>query len=279
MSDINMIAFDLDGTLLENWRQVDAVLIEVLQNIKRRYDVRFIAASARPPRSIDAVLQDDLFDDLRVAYNGSVVYRVSTREVLQAHHIPNTIAQQSYRLIKEMLPASNCTLESDDRWYIEDYNPDIKNFIEENDFQPPGEQPLCEDLLCRLPVTTLFFMSDDTERCLLIQQSLQTLYASEIHTMLQRGSMQYRSHFFRLSSNVNKLTGIAAVAQRYGIPLTQVMAIGDGLNDREMIEGAGVGVLIDSEAGLSEIKAHIRLARREELAAFLTGYFTAAISG
>jgi len=46
-------------------------------------------------------------------------------------------------------------------------------------------------------------------------------------------------------SRINKSVGIAAVIERLGIPREHVVAFGDGLNDLEMLEFAGLAVAIE----------------------------------
>lgn len=46
------------------------------------------------------------------------------------------------------------------------------------------------------------------------------------------------------ASETTKGTGLAALASRLGIPREEVMAVGDNFNDREMLDWAGVGVVM-----------------------------------
>jgi hydroxymethylpyrimidine pyrophosphatase-like HAD family hydrolase len=48
-----------------------------------------------------------------------------------------------------------------------------------------------------------------------------------------------------MNKSCSKATGLRALAQRLDISMDQVMAIGDGINDREMIEAAGWGVAME----------------------------------
>jgi Cof subfamily protein (haloacid dehalogenase superfamily) len=45
-----------------------------------------------------------------------------------------------------------------------------------------------------------------------------------------------------MNKSCSKATGLTALAQRLDISMDQVMAIGDGINDREMLQAAGWGV-------------------------------------
>lgn len=48
-----------------------------------------------------------------------------------------------------------------------------------------------------------------------------------------------------MALGVNKAAGLAIVAQRYGISPTEVIAFGDGNNDVQMLEWAGLGIAMD----------------------------------
>jgi hypothetical protein len=52
---------------------------------------------------------------------------------------------------------------------------------------------------------------------------------------------------------VNKAKGLALVAEKLGIDRRDVLAIGDGSNDREMIEWAGYGVAMGNSP--ADVKA------------------------
>ncbi|MBQ2917467.1 MAG: HAD-IIB family hydrolase, partial [Clostridia bacterium] len=45
------------------------------------------------------------------------------------------------------------------------------------------------------------------------------------------------------NKNVNKWTAIEALIERLGIKSEEVMAIGDNINDKEMVENAGIGIV------------------------------------
>ena len=49
-----------------------------------------------------------------------------------------------------------------------------------------------------------------------------------------------------MDRTVSKAVALSKIAQHYGIPMTQVMAIGDAPNDVGMLQAAGVGVAMDN---------------------------------
>lgn len=50
-----------------------------------------------------------------------------------------------------------------------------------------------------------------------------------------------------------KLRTLQDLSERYGVPVSRVVAIGDGANDREMVEAAGVGIAFRAKPALREV--------------------------
>ena len=50
-----------------------------------------------------------------------------------------------------------------------------------------------------------------------------------------------------------KLRTLQELSERYGVPTSQVVAIGDGANDRQTIEAAGVGIAFRAKPALREV--------------------------
>lgn len=70
--------------------------------------------------------------------------------------------------------------------------------------------------------------------------------------MLAVSLTEYEDRDFSLvdvnSAGTNKGTGLAELAARLGVHRTEVMAVGDNYNDREMLEWAGTGVVMGNAA-------------------------------
>jgi 5-amino-6-(5-phospho-D-ribitylamino)uracil phosphatase len=57
------------------------------------------------------------------------------------------------------------------------------------------------------------------------------------------------------ASGVNKARGVEAVCRRLGLSMSQVMTMGDSLNDLSMIEAAGIGVAMGNAQDIVKNKA------------------------
>jgi hydroxymethylpyrimidine pyrophosphatase-like HAD family hydrolase len=55
---------------------------------------------------------------------------------------------------------------------------------------------------------------------------------------------------------VSKAAALHYVAQAYGVPMEQVMAIGDAMNDVEMLQVSGIAVAVDNAHPAVKAAAH-----------------------
>ena len=85
-----------------------------------------------------------------------------------------------------------------------------------------------------------------------MRQVLETLSEHPAADLLSVSLTEYEHRDFSLvdicAGGTTKGTGLAAVASRLGIERAAVMAVGDNYNDREMLEWAGIGVVMANAA-------------------------------
>src|SRR5690242_8326814 len=82
---IRMVAVDLDGTLLNDSKQVSRQTIEALSGVARR-GIRVVIASARPPRSVRAFHAQLGLDTWTINYNGALIWDDVARRAI--YHQP-----------------------------------------------------------------------------------------------------------------------------------------------------------------------------------------------
>src|SRR5690348_9246349 len=70
---IRLVAVDLDGTLLNDSKQVTEQTAGALACLPER-DVKVVIASARPPRSVRHIYQSLGLDTLQINYNGALIW-------------------------------------------------------------------------------------------------------------------------------------------------------------------------------------------------------------
>jgi Cof subfamily protein (haloacid dehalogenase superfamily) len=104
-----------------------------------------------------------------------------------------------------------------------------------------------EEAITEDPIQVAYNGSVETMR-----ELRRVLLADPSCATLSTSLTEYNHRDFSLvdvcAPGTTKGTGLAALAHHLGISRTEVMAVGDNFNDREMLEWAGVGVLMGNAA-------------------------------
>ena len=234
--EIRLLALDLDGTLLNDSKKVSPQTIEGLACLAQR-DVRIVIASARPPRSVRHIYADLKLDTLQINYNGALIWdEPGGRAVFHrplAGKLVRGIIEMSRDLFEEVL----VSCEVMDRWYTDKV--EEKHTTETGRlFRPDVIAPLEE-----------FFEIDTTKLLLSAEPNIiSRLEAQLLENFGDRVTiLQTDEHLLQIAHpNVGKAQALQRVAGHYGVPMNQVMAIGDALNDVGMLQSAGIGVAMDN---------------------------------
>jgi len=230
-----ILALDLDGTLLRTDKTISSRTDRALEEVLSRGH-RAIVATARPPRTTEQLLGHRLPGAPRVYYSGALV-RI---EDGYPHNrtIPIEIARDIIDTFDDRAPAgSPISYEMDDHLYanqrLAPYNgmPDAHTVVDLAEPLPGPPVKIILDL-SRIddPGPILADLPDDV-RCVI---------ADGVIAMI-------------MHRDVSKAHGIGIVLDHWKEPFDRVIAIGDDLSDREMIQSAGVGVAMDN--GHDDIKA------------------------
>lgn len=79
-------------------------------------------------------------------------------------------------------------------------------------------------------------------RMLALEQALHDRLGLDVQTFVQKSPSYAGTMGEILRADANKWAAIGVVCERWGVPLDQVCAVGDDMNDLPMIRGAGLGV-------------------------------------
>ncbi|HEX2362324.1 MAG TPA: HAD hydrolase family protein [Jiangellaceae bacterium] len=224
-----LVALDVDGTILTYEDFFDPPRQRVIQAVRRTVDagVHVVLATGRSLHSTLPVLdQLGLTDGYVVCSNGAVVADVATRAPL---HVVTFDA-------------------SDPVQYFAEHIPDAVLAIEELGvgFRVTGDFPVGEldgrvtvvshDELLDEPVTRLVVRWPQGDR----ERLRRVAAASGLPSVDY--AIGYTAWLDIMPEGVSKASGLSTVCENLGLGRADVMAVGDGHNDMEMLAWAGVGV-------------------------------------
>ena len=253
-----MIAVDLDGTMLNSYGEVTENTKRVIkQTIQKGTDV--VIASGRSIDSIKSIAEEVGSSKYMIAGNGAVVYDIKSGKILYEKYIPkakalniikiceqNSIYYNIYtnksiiadslrynvlyyykeNLKKEDSKKTRITLVDNVQKYIEEMKDEkiMKIFICD------GTRSVFNSIIKKF--------SDMTE--------LDFLDISHMsRKIIKHGSIEVLIEYYYTEismKDVDKWYAIEFLINKLGIQKEEVMTIGDNMNDKKMIEEAGLGV-------------------------------------
>jgi Cof subfamily protein (haloacid dehalogenase superfamily) len=245
-----MVVTDMDGTLLdESGSRVSQRNIDALRRAGEA-GARVVIATGRPIWWLGPVI-DAGFSGTAVCMNGAVVYDIAAGEIIASSPL-TPLTMQNFVTDLEGQTAEFALA-------VERLGVSVQACIAEEHYDHPWAfgyfQRADRATLLGEPAAKLLVRGTGDSRSLAL--AARTAGADSVHITYSTddGLIEVAA------AGVNKGSALAALAERWGIDATDVIAFGDMPNDLEMLHWAGFGVAMgnahpDVAAIASEIGAH-----------------------
>ncbi|MFV0557919.1 MAG: sugar-phosphatase [Enterococcus sp.] len=232
---IKLIAIDIDGTLLNDQRQLTPTVKSAL-NQARQQGVKVVLCTGRPiPGIQDLLIELELLgvEDYAITYNGSLVQNTHNGQIISQHGID----YEQYIEIEMMARKLNVHFHASGEDAIYTANRDISPYtvFESSLVNMPVKYRTQEEMNGITIVKTM--MIDEPEILAAANAKLPEAFR-EKYTVVK--SAPY--YLEVLNKNANKGIAVKALADYLGIKQEETMAIGDNENDLAMIDYAGISV-------------------------------------
>lgn len=232
---IQAVALDVDGTLLDSDHRLRETVKEALCDLVAN-DTHVILATARGPRILAAVLRELPFSPLLVCFSGGWIGEIERESLVPKRamldkRLSMVVARSIVASALELNVEPNVFTAS--TWRARAITPEI---ILEG--QITGCSPsISSDLLDggEEPNKILLITGEDESN-----QALHTI-ADSMQSVCN-SAFSKPNYLEIVPVGVHKAAGLAHLSGMLGLNLTQVAAIGDGLNDLEMLREAGLGI-------------------------------------
>ena len=260
-----IIAIDLDGTLLNSFGEITPRTKEVLKQAIDK-GIQIVLASGRPISAIENIASEIGSNEYLISGNGALVYDIQNEEVIYDKFLSkeqvlkivdiceeNSIYCNVYTEMEVIAKSlnynvlfyhkenakkaegkrTNINIVSNMRKYIEELGEDVK-FIKMTVCDP--SQMIFNGIIRKL-------------------RNIETIDVLDVSHMSRKTikdgteNIQIEYYYTEITNkNVNKWTAIEYLLELQNIRPEEVMAIGDNVNDKEMIENAGLGVVMGNSS-------------------------------
>ena len=258
------LAIDLDGTLLDSYGQVTEKNKEAIKKAVQN-GVEVVLTSGRGPRSVKNLAEEVGADNYLICGNGAIIYDnkkdeiifnkfISKNKVLQiiktceensiyySINTKNSIITKSLNYNVLFYHQEN-SKKTDDKKTNINIVKDILKYIEERQEEDYLKITICDD-------NKIIF-----DRILNVIKNIKDVDVLDVAHMsrkiIKNGTEELLMKYFYTevtNKDVDKWNAIEFLTQRLGIQRTEIATIGDNVNDKTMIEKAGIGIAMGNSA-------------------------------
>jgi len=253
---IQLIAMDIDGTLLDSRAQLPPLNAQAIAEAASR-GIEIVIVTGRRFHSARLIAEELPCDAKLIVSNGALVKSLSGethfRSLLEAETARQVLrATEEFRsmsaVVFDRAVEAQVVLERID-WE----GPIIGPYLRRHRHHVTEIAPLTDCLNGEDPVEVMFIGKCEAIRAAMSRLDQLGGFRADYTLALTEYANNGFSMLDVLAPGVTKGAALAAWAARRGIPRENVMAIGDNWNDREMLEYAGLPVVMDN--GVAELKA------------------------
>lgn len=249
-----LIAFDLDGTLLNDNKEVFEENIEIIHKLIED-NVEIIISTGRGYRSCESLVKDISDDIVCICNNGAVGRTLHSYKEIFARYLDPEIAMEVIRLGREFETSPLVHVNNFDKkidvMYEEfntrykpqnRYKNSILNYKEVKEFNSENLEKI---------LALAFF--DDLHKTKSLYKGTNNIVNRDFHYHLMENTTLSNSLVEYMGLSVNKWSGIMKYADEKGIEQKEIIVFGDDNNDYEMIKNAGLGIAMKN--GTEKVKS------------------------
>lgn len=253
-----LVAIDLDGTMLNSYGMVTENTKKIIKDtISKGTEV--IIASGRPIDSIKTIAKEIGSENYFIAGNGALVYDIKKDEVIYEKFMTKQKVLEIIKICEENSIAYNIYTEKTIIAKTLKYN--VLYYYKENLKKEESKKTnitIAENLyeyIKNLENEKFLKITvcDETQsifnaiiRKLRTVEDIDVLDVSHMsRKMIRQGTEDVPIEYYYTEislKNVDKWNAIEFIAQKMNVEKNEIMAIGDNMNDKIMIENAGLGV-------------------------------------
>lgn len=243
-----MVCLDIDGTLLNSQHKLTDNTKAAIRKVTEEKNIKVVLVSARPPKGIIPLQKELGITQPLICYSGALVLD-DKLQVLENKTIPVSVVKKIYDCARES--SIHVSLYKDDDWYVE-----------ELDYWAKQEGDIVNSTPAVLNFTSLFelWQKENTgpNKLLIMGQPDEMITLnSNLKQLLFDSVNMYPSKSTYLEimpKGASKTAAIGILSEKFDIKHSETIAMGDNYNDVDMIEYAGLGIVMGNAP--EAVKSH-----------------------
>jgi Cof subfamily protein (haloacid dehalogenase superfamily) len=265
MKAIAAVCTDIDGTLLDNRRELSDRTIQAVQRINKA-GIPLILASSRMPAAMRHLqAQLGIVNQPMICFNGGYVIlnegETPSTEVLDSVTIPLSICIAIGELVSGT--AIHASLYSGDEWFApisDQWTHREETITKVNATIMPFDAVMGLWSSAGIGAHKVMCMGDELQIANLYLE-LQRMFADQLHVY------RSRSTYLEIAPKaVSKASALQLIMKKkFNADLSNVMSFGDNYNDVEMIRNSGLGIAVaNAIQEVKEVAREITLNSKED---------------
>ena len=259
-----LIAIDLDGTLLNSYGEISEKNKEAINNAKQK-GIEVIIASGRHKLSVKSFASQIGSENYSICGNGAILYDMANDKILYNKFISKKKILEIIKICEENNIYYNVyteteiltrTIQYSALFYKQEnerknskYQTNIKvvddvyKYVKENKNNNYIKVTIYDDNI------QIFNQILKKLRKIWGIDVLDVGHMSRKMVKIDNEDVEIKYYYTEITKkNVNKWNAIKVLIKKLGIKPSEVVAIGDNVNDKEMLEKAGLGVVMENSA-------------------------------
>jgi Cof subfamily protein (haloacid dehalogenase superfamily) len=232
---IRLLALDVDGTLLDSSHRLRARVRESLDKLPAS-GVTIALATARSPQALSSLLRQLRFSPRLICFSGGWIGELDSQSQIPANvTLDKRLSPSAARVIVTAALAHKIepNIFTPTEWRVRMLTPAIQAECAIVDLAPLVTPDLLADQAKPSKIMLITGETEPTDPLQTIARLIKPLCAT---------TFSKPNYLEVIPIGVNKANALAQATRELGIELSQVAAIGDGLNDVEMLREAGIGI-------------------------------------